>query len=109
MTYNFPCGGYADIDENGTGGGACCSNKLCEFCIDQIEYIRKQKGSSGETVKKVFMNNWIPVSERLPEKDGRYLVVEDHPYYKWVGVNSLHNGGFDNGITHWQELPGLPV
>ena len=53
------------------------------------------------------MNNCISIKDRLPEKDGRYLVVEDH-HYKWIGVSAMRDGKFDLSITHWQNLPGLP-
>lgn len=72
---------------------------------------------------------WTPVSERLPEKDGEYLCVND-----WDGdaktavieVFLLHKGTWYDGynasfvdsedieayhtttITHWMPLPSLP-
>lgn len=51
--------------------------------------------------------NWISVKDRLPEKDGRYLVVEDH-HLNWVGVSSMRGGKFDMTIMHWMELPLSP-
>ena len=53
------------------------------------------------------MSQWIKASERMPEKDGRYLVVEDHSY-QWTGVSTMRNGKFDIPITHWQPLPEPP-
>lgn len=53
------------------------------------------------------MNEWISAKERLPEKDGRYLIVEKH-FSKWVGVSSMRNGRFDFEITHWMPLPSPP-
>lgn len=50
---------------------------------------------------------WISVKDRLPDKDGRYLVVEDYSS-KWVGVCSMRNGKFDTDISHWMELPHAP-
>lgn len=48
---------------------------------------------------------WIPVSERLPDKDGKYLLwgivtEDDEGYYSFVG-------GFDSGCEKfgdWEEL-----
>jgi hypothetical protein len=51
--------------------------------------------------------NWIKASERMPDKDGRYLVVEDH-FGGWVGISSMWEGKFDMPITHWMELPLAP-
>lgn len=48
---------------------------------------------------------WVKASERMPEKDGRYLVTEYHPNYKWVGVASVRQGKFDMDVLAWQELP----
>lgn len=53
------------------------------------------------------MTNWIDAKQRLPEKNGRYLVVEDHNY-KWIGISSMRQGKFDMPITHWQPIPELP-
>lgn len=58
-----------------------------------------------EALKKF---QWINAKERMPEKDGRYLVVEDHPSCKWVGVSTMRRGKFDMPITHWQLLPEVP-
>jgi len=48
---------------------------------------------------------WIPVSERLPDKEGRYPM-------KFLGFDSFwiihYKPGitvFDGEITHWTELP----
>ena len=52
-------------------------------------------------------NDWISIKDRLPEKDGRYLVVEKHSY-QWVGVSTMRDGKFDMPITHWMPLPAPP-
>lgn len=49
---------------------------------------------------------WIS-ADTPPEKDGRYLVVEDHSY-KWVGVATMRQGKFDIEIKWWQPLPPAP-
>lgn len=50
---------------------------------------------------------WISAKEKLPDKDGRYLVVEDH-CSRWRGVSSFRHGKFDLPVTHWFEIPELP-
>jgi len=50
---------------------------------------------------------WINAKDKLPEKDGRYLVVENH-LCNWVGVSSMRNGNFDTDIKYWMELPTAP-
>ena len=54
------------------------------------------------------MDGWISVEEQLPEKDGRYLVVEGLDYH-WIVINSTMQGKFDYNITHWQPLPEPPT
>lgn len=50
---------------------------------------------------------WISVKDKLPKKDGRYLVQEKH-YSKWIGVMSMRNGVFESEITNWMPLPSPP-
>lgn len=55
-------------------------------------------------------SEWISVEERLPEKEGRYLV------YGVIGGQPLvcgahydkHNGFGDDDFTHWMPLPEPP-
>lgn len=63
----------------------------------------------------VEMLTWVPCSERLPEKDGEYLVVLMSPTsgYRYLNVLSYYAGKeFCTGsymvATHWMELPELP-
>ena len=66
----------------------------------------------------VTPDGWIPVSERMPEAEGRYwCYVEEQnclgkSHYQW---NCSWNGDrwwveSDNGgrVTHWMELPAAP-
>lgn len=52
---------------------------------------------------------WIPVSERLPEKDGDYLVTFQLLWLKPIEVCHFENGVWDKGnyedVLAWQELP----
>lgn len=61
---------------------------------------------------------WIKCSERLPEKEGRYLVAFKVPMFSSdivhnvISIETLWVGNF-NGvmpyiITHWMELPEFP-
>ena len=50
------------------------------------------------------MPRWIPVSERLPEKTGKYLVtVKNGNVY--AGTYSAYEGKFNNSVIAWMELP----
>lgn len=75
-------------------------------------------------VKEVYKemsdkSQWIPVSERLPEEKGVYLVAY-HPCY-WSRINEETVVGTDTfkgkscwarskyqKVTHWMPLPQLP-
>lgn len=47
---------------------------------------------------------WIPVSERVPEKTGKYLVtVKNGNVY--AGVFDEVSGRFQSAVTAWQSLP----
>ncbi len=78
--------------------------------------------------------NWISVKDRLPEKNGQYLVVKVYFGFKRIAVvnfatnlyaidkydfhDAQRPGWYDmddeagyyewTGITHWAELPELP-
>jgi hypothetical protein len=55
------------------------------------------------------MIEWISCKEKMPEKDGRYLVVEVFINHHWVGVSSLRGGKWDCVKTEWwAELPTAP-
>ncbi len=90
---------------------------------DPIELARAiRKGPDMPTVQDgkspVAPGAWIPVSERMPEAEGRYwCYVEEQnclgkSHYQW---NCSWNGErwwveSDNGgrVTHWMELPAAP-
>ncbi len=56
------------------------------------------------------MAKWINCKDKMPEKDGRYLVIETFPFgSQWRGVSSLRNHKWDCiAVSHWMELPELP-
>lgn len=51
------------------------------------------------------INRWIPVSERLPEEEGDYLI---QPYRYQITIDHFVNGKFcfyNGDVTAWQPLP----
>ena len=80
------------------------------------------------------MPTWIPVAERLPDKDGRYLVYKqfhgftlcdiasfakdgrkvneydfEHEWENvWYGYDSEYGHVISDSVTHWMLLPEVP-
>lgn len=56
------------------------------------------------------MTEWINIKDKIPDKDGRYIVSEYNNNYLWIGISSLRNGKFDGGesVTHCMHLPEIP-
>ncbi len=82
---------------------------VCKCGTSRLEDV--QCAECGE----YFKAGWIPVSERLPKRDGFYLVLENvnqvAGYYHWCkqfGWNT--DGGRINiqSVTHWMPLPTPP-
>lgn len=89
--------------------------------VNTVEYVNgEQIGALAAelTERQYRLARWIPVSERLPEANGRYLVVSDpdgDPYPDaatwfegewWTGWSPSKKWGCD--VTHWMPLPALP-
>lgn len=90
---------------------------------DGIKYLSAEKRVLTRKVRELESENarlkdaqrWIPVSERLPERDGFYLVLENvnqvAGYYHWCKVFGWNtDGGRTNiqSVTHWMPLPEPP-
>ena len=64
------------------------------------------------------MSDWISVKERLPERDGRYLVAIKNGDGYSISVRKFRNGGFGYkngvwerrtfGVRFWMHLPKPP-
>lgn len=60
---------------------------------------------------------WIPVTERLPDKEGDYLVAHEHDgkirivqqLHYWNGIWNAHRGMTENAMSvdYWAPIPGL--
>ena len=55
---------------------------------------------------------WIPVAERLPEKDGIYLTFNKKKQYEFhffqTGKRMWPAVWDEDGVTHWMPLPNPP-
>jgi len=84
---------------------------MLEMDVDKVN-IRDALEELAYAVKELKKRQWIPVTERLPEKDGEYLaVVEDGElrdkfvvfYDEQYWAILMHQK-----VTHWMPLPELP-
>lgn len=97
---------------------------ICEAveAIKKLSRFKEECDGCGDkarsAIEKLQKNtpHWIPVTERLPEKDGMYLV---HGAWSASGRKAtdtcefhVHDGYFratwDFDVTHWMPLPGPP-
>lgn len=66
-----------------------------------------------------MMPEWIPVTERLPDRSGAVLVCTRHNFYQTANIAKAMfkkgSGGFYGqgghwaNVTHWMELPEPPM
>ena len=58
-------------------------------------------------LNKRFQGEWIPISERLPEYTGLYLVSVDDlvAVANFTGNYFMHSGGNKMEVSAWQSLP----
>ena len=65
----------------------------------------------------VTIQRWIPVTERLPEKGGKYLCIVKSCLFRGATYQTIlgyDKGGFHDGcicmedVTHWMPLPEEP-
>lgn len=115
-------------------------NKLIELIIDAkrtgpetgsfTEYLADHLIANGVTIQR-----WIPVEERLPERNGKYMVcssvrgrkyidcvsfardlymIDTYDFHRSKGKSGFYE--YDNeygfyeyeGVTHWMHLPEPP-
>lgn len=101
-----------EILENGKWWDYLCDNIPDEYHED----IYQATGLAIEALKEKRERRWIPVSERLPDIAGEYLVLY-HPCY-WDNVRAETCVGIDTfrgkvawakkkhqRVTAWQPLP----
>ena len=121
------CRGYGKECEDCNADGNCRSQMENE-AADAIEALEIK----AETFKSAYIaehnarideikrNMWIPVTERLPEEDGKYLCTVrsfsqyNNEQYRFVDILVFQDGCFfecgigTERVTHWMPLPEPP-
>ena len=104
--------------------------KDCEFCNDIDGCVHRQKEIIADRLiaNGVTVQEWISVKDRLPDKDGCYIVTAcdegcscgDGIWYDTVVIEAEHYKGEwswnENGteyditdlVTHWMPMPLAP-
>lgn len=98
-------------------------------CVDCLDKLHKQAAAAFEDLEgKYFLmkktaewlsekvHRWIPVTERLPEKDGTFITAYSRGGVSQNWYMTFHHGGGkwyqnseDTGeVTHWMPLPKPP-
>ena len=74
------------------------------------EYIANEKVASHLIANGVTVQEWIPVTERLPDwREGKVLVFTKYGFSICERtVNNRWRGQHANWITHWTYLPKPP-
>jgi hypothetical protein len=99
--------------------GLCEAKKEQAFSAQlesNIKFLNERVGAAeAELVKLREALRWIPVEERLPESEGRYLIV-----YQQLRTRRAFIGDYipqesrwtcvmnDMRVTHWREIGELP-
>ena len=108
-----------------------------KVCAEAVRFLMREAADAiEELAKDINVPRWIPVTERLPEEDGKYLTVYKsvlNPPIPWIRVcwfaknlrkvdkyefpkkkpgfyeSDSEYGYFEvSGITHWMPLPQTP-
>lgn len=113
-TWENECQSKHPIKEALHAARKALEQKPCEDAVSRTEVLKlvrfnafrvKSQIKAIENMPSVTPQEprWIPVTERLPEEDGGYLVTVKRGYVTtavWIGITKLWNE-----VTAWMPLP----
>ena len=74
----------------------------------RVEFEHQSGFADGQIAANRRKPHWIPVTERLPESEGRYLAIFYEEMIIDFGYYRPSVGWCEQGITHWMPLPEPP-
>ena len=93
-------------------GKIACVETLCKYALDLIERLTAENAALREKPR------WIPVAERMPERDVQVLGwYKDNPFSQYrSGVVAWNGNGwvfvyahrYVANVTYWLPLPEAP-
>ena len=83
-----------------------------EYAESGKQLIKQAADAIEELSRKTReLPRWIPMTERLPEKNGSYLVYaygEVTEMNCWHGIWHRLGDNYTKAVTHWMPLPQTP-
>jgi hypothetical protein len=79
---------------------------------DVVAAVEREMALREKLVDQSAITAWVPVSERLPENTGKYLVVVGANYFITASDYKVWNGERTweyAYVTHWMPLPSAPA
>ena len=77
------------------------------WCLSN--YCHPQADAICDLALQELQQQWISVDERLPDREGRYLTINEEGSYWCDAWSPLHNWTGALKITHWMPLPAPPT
>lgn len=90
-----------------------CTLQGNPMCIDQLDFSIRGKRPERCPLTEVPDSRWIPVTERLPEIECSYLIVDEHgevheaEYFNGEWVDPIEEYCVWNS-KYWMSLPEPP-
>ena len=94
---------------------------VSEIALDEVERLQKQRQhieillyNAEKRIEELQAERrWIPVSERLPEEDGYYIIAWKSSTWekgKLFSIQQFYKKeyGFNTKIKYWQPIPQPP-